>query len=110
MENHRITLKDPEKRIRDYFTEDGLHAHITHGDDVFGRSELVITSTESGNASLNRSLTEGDVDGPQLEGMCSPVDKFERSAMLRQDYKKQDIYGTQLRNPMDAVSLSELNL
>jgi hypothetical protein len=110
IDTHHINIKDPEKRYRDYFTDEGLHHEITKDDDVFDSNQLLVYSDETSSDRLLRSLTDADYDGPQLEGMTAPIDKFERTAMIMQDAKKQEVYGTQMHNPSDNYMLAELNL
>ena len=71
--------------------------------------QIPVRSNETSDSQLIRSISSG-FDGPQLEGMAAPIDDFERTALLRQNVKKQEIYGEQAHMPSSADSLSELNM
>ena len=93
-EKHRIVKTNPEKRIMDYISlgkpiQDMLQMKA----DPLTLDQLPVESKETSKGKLVRSLTDGSVDGPQMEGMKAPIETFEKSAMLMQNAKQKYVYG-----------------
>jgi hypothetical protein len=102
---------DPES---DIMTVHGVGDQLSYTDSGLTDSLSLdafadLKSKETTDERLHRNLSTADFDGPQMEGMESPIDAFERNAMLRQLHKNQDVYGFQDYEPSEADKLSELN-
>ena len=93
VEPHRITVKNPEKRVFDEHTDHETMRNLNILDNKIGSDPLLIKQTETTGDQLMRSLVLANTDGAQMEGMSAPIDEFERSAMVMQMKAKPDIYG-----------------
>lgn len=87
------------------------HAVGASGAEELALDELDITTDyETVEDKYYRSITDGDKDGPQAEGMAVPSDQFERAALIRQDVKRQAIYGNLPHVPGQADTISKANV
>lgn len=111
LERHKKQLLNPEKGIMDkHSAGSSLYDKLKKLEDPLHRDDLLVVQDETKDEQLERSLLEGNVDGPLLEGMVSPYEDFERDSMIRQLHKQQEIYGEQLLNPSDVDIISESNM
>ena len=111
LEKHKRTL-EPEKDILvEHSLGDELDNIQTKMDDPLSSDAFAnLKSEESSSDRLIRSLKTASCDGPQLEGMQTPIDEFERNAMVRQLNKRQTMYGSQNYELSEADKISELNM
>jgi hypothetical protein len=90
LENFKVGGIVPENRVMDQIAGgESLRRALSIHEDPLSLDEVLVKNTEK----YVRSMTSGDVDGPQLEGMYAPLDEFEQSAMNRQAAVEQSIYG-----------------
>ena len=111
LERHRKQLLNPEKKIMDKHTAGSeLYDKLNKVDDPLSMDDLLVVQDETHDQQLNRSLSDGDTDGPLLEGMVSPYEDFEKNSMIRQLNKQQALYAEYLLNPSDLDLLAESNM
>lgn len=64
-------------------------------DDPVVSDSVITNQGETSEQQLYRSLYVANEDGNQIEGMMAPIDEFERSYMVRQSKKHQEVYSVQ---------------
>ena len=108
IKKHKRTL-DPENDIMGEHSI-GCCSIVNQMDDPLVLDQFTQKQTETADELLHRNLTTANYDGPQLEGMVSPIKDFEDSALSRQMLKSQEVYGEQNFEESESDQISRLNL
>lgn len=89
--NEKPTLENPEGYI-EMMNNLGDSMSINKLPENLTGDKISVINRESTVEQLCRSLWDADFDGPQMEGMTTPVDDFEKAAMTLQNSKATDLY------------------
>ena len=96
MRDRSGNLYNPEEHImRSHRDSDVSDPEITTNGGNMDANQLMVRNIETTDEKLARSVVGSD--GIQLEGMLPPIADFESSYMMRQNEKKESIYGNPCR-------------
>jgi hypothetical protein len=111
LEKHKKVI-DPERGVlAEHSLGDKLHNQVKKMEDPLTLDTFAnLKSEENGKQLFHRNLSTAYYDGPQLEGMESPISSFEDDALSRQLVKQQEVYGDQGFSNREANQLANMNL
>ena len=111
LEKHKKTVEPEKEVMTEHYLGDSLHGQRQKMDDPLSLDPFAdLKSSETTDQRLHRNLSTADYDGPQLEGMSTPVSSFEDDALSRQMVKNQEVYGEQYFTQSEAKQLLHRNL